>query len=38
LFLLKEIIRKTFNLIQKDKLISERGWDPVTGISVEVKE
>lgn len=64
---LKEIIRKTFDVIQicilimwrcnriakdfnlpglieeiniehKDKLIIERGWDPVTGISVDVKE
>lgn len=26
------------NLEHKDKLISERGWDPYTGIEIEVKE
>ena len=26
------------NLEHKDKLISQRGWQPVTGIKIEVKE
>ncbi|MFT8352767.1 hypothetical protein [Clostridium saccharoperbutylacetonicum] len=34
---LSELIEE-INIEHKDKLISERGWEPVTGISVEVKE